>query len=113
MTNLATRLLAWTALAVFPSSLVYTEVAGGDRRATSGWSLSWSDEFNAPDGSTPDLKKWTYDVGGNGWGNHELESYTSRPENAKIVGANLVITARREQHTSADGITQPYTSARL
>jgi beta-glucanase (GH16 family) len=81
--------------------------------STSNWRPTWSDEFNAPDGSTPDPKKWTYDLGGNGWGNHELESYTSRPENAKIVGGNLVVTARQEQYTGADGITQPYTSARL
>ena len=94
------------------SPLVYPEVAGGDRRA-SLWRLTWSDEFNSPDNSTPDPKKWTYDLGGNGFGNHELESYTSRPENVKIVGGNLVITARQEQYTGADGITQPYTSARL
>jgi len=80
---------------------------------TSPWRLTWSDEFNAPDGSTPDRNKWTYDLGGNGWGNHEQESYTARPENAKIVDGNLVITARREEYTGADGITQPYTSARL
>jgi beta-glucanase (GH16 family) len=81
--------------------------------ATSEWHLTWSDEFNTPDGSLPDPKKWTYDLGGNGWGNHELESYTARPENAKIMGGNLVITARQEQYTGVDGITQPYTSARL
>jgi beta-glucanase (GH16 family) len=81
--------------------------------ATSEWRLTWSDEFNTPDGSLPDPKKWTYDLGGNGWGNHELQSYTARPENAKIMAGNLVITARQEQYTGVDGITQPYTSARL
>ena len=81
--------------------------------ATSAWRLAWSDEFNTPDGSTPDPKKWTYDLGGSGWGNRELESYTSRPQNAQIQNGNLVITAIKENHTGADGITQPYTSARL
>jgi hypothetical protein len=36
------------------------------------WTLVWSDEFSAPDGSSPDPAKWTYDLGGKGWGNHEL-----------------------------------------
>jgi beta-glucanase (GH16 family) len=81
--------------------------------SNSTWRPTWSDEFNTPDGSTPDPKKWTYDLGGNGWGNHELESYTARPENARIVGGNLIITARKEEYTGTDGITQPYTSARL
>jgi beta-glucanase (GH16 family) len=81
--------------------------------SNSTWRPTWSDEFNTSDGSTPDPKKWTYDLGGNGWGNHELESYTARPENARIVGGNLIITARKEEYTGTDGITQPYTSARL
>ncbi len=36
---------------------------------SSGYTLVWSDEFNAADGSSPDASKWTYDIGGNGWGN--------------------------------------------
>jgi beta-glucanase (GH16 family) len=78
-----------------------------------GWSLVWSDEFSAPDGSAPDPAKWTYDLGGKGWGNHELESYTNRKENARIEKGNLVITTKKETYTGADGITQNYTSARL
>jgi beta-glucanase (GH16 family) len=81
--------------------------------SASGWTLVWSDEFSTPDGSTPDPKKWTYDLGGKGWGNQELESYTNRPENAHIEKGNLVITARKETYTAADGITRGYTSARL
>jgi beta-glucanase (GH16 family) len=77
------------------------------------WTLAWSDEFNGPDGSSPDPKKWTYDIGGKGWGNHELESYTNRPENAHIEKGNLVITAQKESFTSPDGIKRDYTSARL
>lgn len=75
--------------------------------------LTWSDEFNAPDGSLPDPKKWTYDVGGDGWGNQELESYTNRAENAQINGGNLVITMRKEEWTGPDEHKRPYTSARL
>jgi beta-glucanase (GH16 family) len=53
------------------------------------------------------------ETGGGGWGNNELESYTSRPENAKVQDGNLVITAIQENFTGTDGITRPYTSARL
>jgi beta-glucanase (GH16 family) len=111
--KLALRLLACAVIAAPPPLHVCLDAALGGRRATSHWTLTWSDEFNTLDISTPDPKKWTYDLGGDGWGNHELESYTARPENAKIVGGNLVITARQDQYTGADGITQPYTSARL
>lgn len=77
------------------------------------WTLVWSDEFSGPDGSLPDPKKWTYDIGGKGWGNQELESYTKRLENARIEKGNLVITAQSENYTGADGVTRDYTSARL
>jgi beta-glucanase (GH16 family) len=82
-------------------------------QAPAGWTLAWSDEFSGPDGSLPDSTKWTYDIGGNGWGNHELESYTKRTENARIQGGNLVITAQKETYTGSDGVTLNYTSARL
>ena len=78
-----------------------------------GWTQVWSDDFSGPDGSLPDPKKWTYDIGGDGWGNQELEYYTMRPENARIEKGNLVITARKESFTGADGVTRDYTSARL
>ncbi|MGB7280966.1 MAG: glycoside hydrolase family 16 protein, partial [Candidatus Acidiferrum sp.] len=53
------------------------------------------------------------DLGGAGWGNRELESYTNRLENARIEKGNLVITARKESYTGSDGVTRDYTSARL
>jgi beta-glucanase (GH16 family) len=79
----------------------------------SGWTLVWSDEFNGADGSTPDSSKWTYDTGGKGWGNQELECYTNRPQNAQIKGGDLVITAQKEGITCSDGASNNYTSARL
>jgi beta-glucanase (GH16 family) len=81
--------------------------------AESGWTLVWSDEFNGPDGSRPDPTKWKFDVGGNGWGNHELEYYTSRPENSFIRGGNLVIQAEKETFTNPGDVTRYYTSARM
>ncbi len=81
-----------------------------------GFKLVWSDEFNGADGSSPDASKWTYDtgVGGNGWGNNELETYTNRTKNAQIQGGNLVITAVKETYADpSDGVIRNYTSARL
>jgi hypothetical protein len=48
------------------------------------WSLVWSDEFDGPSGSPVDSSKWSFDIGGNGWGNNELETYTSRTANADL-----------------------------
>lgn len=77
------------------------------------WELTWSDEFNAPNGSPVDSSKWTAETGGNGWGNHELEYYTTDLRNAHQEHGKLDITARRETHTGSDGVTREYTSARL
>ncbi len=73
-----------------------------------GWTLVWSDEFAQPDGSSPDPSKWTYDTGAGGWGNSELEYYTSRTNNARIQNGQLVIEARQESYLGSS-----YTSARL
>src|SRR5580693_9298917 len=72
------------------------------------WQLVWSDEFNQPDGSSPDPTKWTFNTGGGGWGNNELEYYTSRTNNARIVGGQLVIEADQESYGGSS-----YTSARM
>ena len=79
----------------------------------SRWKLIWSDEFNGPDGSRPDESKWKFEVGGNGWGNEELEYYTSRAENSFVQGGNLVIRALKETFTGPDHVTRGYTSARM
>jgi beta-glucanase (GH16 family) len=78
-----------------------------------GWKLVWSDEFKQRNGSAPDPAKWDYALGGNGWGNQELETYTDRRGNSHIEHGKLVITARRENFTGKDGIKREYTSARL
>jgi beta-glucanase (GH16 family) len=81
--------------------------------AASGYTLVWSDEFSSANGSQPDSSKWIYDIGGDGWGNQELEYYTNRPQNAWIENGNLVITAKQENYKGSDGVTRSYTSARL
>ena len=76
---------------------------------STGWNLVWSDEFNGPAGTAVDATKWTFDVGGTGWGNSELEYYTSGTNNAAMDGTgNLVITAKQQ---SQGGMN--YTSARI
>ncbi len=73
--------------------------------------LIWSDEFDGPAGASPDPSKWRFDLGGGGWGNRELEDYSSKPSNAALNGrGDLVITAR--QGNSREPVTR-YTSARL
>jgi len=71
--------------------------------------LVWSDEFNGAAGTALDTTKWTYDVGGNGWGNSELEYYTNGTANAALDGnGNFAITIKKE---SMSGMN--YTSARV
>ena len=77
------------------------------------WKLTWSDEFNGSNGSAIDRSKWVVEAGGTGWGNHELEYYTTRPQNAFIKDGTLVIQARRENYRGTDGVSRNYTSARL
>lgn len=76
--------------------------------AVTGWHLIWSDEFNQSDGAAPDVRKWGYDVGGSGWGNGELEYYTSRTNNARLEDGMLVLEARQEKFHGSS-----ITSARL
>lgn len=68
--------------------------------------LIWSDEFNT-DGA-PSSTNWGYDIGAGGWGNGELQYYTSRSENVIQQSGNLVITAKKELYNGSN-----YTSARL
>ena len=69
--------------------------------------LIWQDEFNY--NGLPNKEKWSYDVGGHGWGNGEKQYYTeNRLENARVEDGVLYITARKEEYEKND-----YTSARL
>lgn len=70
--------------------------------------LVWSDEFDV--NGAPDPKKWTYDLGtgSNGWGNAELQYYTSRAQNVIVQGGVLKIKAMKESYSGS-----AYTSARI
>lgn len=69
--------------------------------------LVWSDEFNYK--GLPDSTKWSYDVGGSGWGNNELQYYTFKQEgNARVENGHLIIEAKKENIEK-----NAYSSARL
>jgi beta-glucanase (GH16 family) len=75
--------------------------------ARGAWQLSWSDEF---DGSSINATNWTYETGNgrDGWGNNELEYYTSRPQNAYVSNGILHIVALKEAYSGFH-----YTSAKI
>jgi beta-glucanase (GH16 family) len=71
------------------------------------WQPVWCDEFDV-DG-LPSSDHWAYDVGGDGWGNGELQYYTdSDLDNAFVQDGILNIQAIKEQYDD-----NSYTSARL
>ena len=67
--------------------------------------IVWTDEF---DGAAIKTNIWTYDLGNNGWGNNELENYTSRTNNAFVTNGLLHIVAQKEAYGGSS-----YTSARI
>jgi beta-glucanase (GH16 family) len=87
--------------------------------APEDWTLAWSDEFDAPAGTAADPRNWTYETGGWGWGNDELQYYSDSTDNAAHDGeGNMVITTRAVEDPAASGLECwygpcEYTSARL
>ncbi|NNE65538.1 MAG: glycoside hydrolase family 16 protein [Pyrinomonadaceae bacterium] len=83
----------------------------------SKWSLTWSDEFQGPAGSGIDKTKWSYRIGGGGWGNKEFQYYTDSTKNSFHDGhGNLVIKAIEEGSPAGTKCWYGkcrYTSARL
>ncbi|MEV8368022.1 carbohydrate binding domain-containing protein [Microbacterium sp. NPDC064584] len=83
------------------------------------WTLAWSDEFDAPAGTRADSRYWSYETGGWGWGNDELQYYSDSTDNAAHDGeGNMVITTRAVEEPAASGLECwygpcEYTSARL
>lgn len=59
-----------------------------------GWTLAFSDEFDTPGPLDP--SKWGYELGY--IRNNEAQYYTSRLENVRAEGGNLVIEARKEAY---------------
>ena len=82
--------------------------------ASPKWELTLDQTFDGPKGQAPDTKVWGHDLGGGGYGNNELESYTDGAANAFLDGeGHLIIEARKEPTTGKDGIARDYSSARI
>ncbi len=79
-----------------------------EQTVTTFSNLILEDNFDV-DGA-PDPSIWSYDIGTGetGWGNNELQYYTSRSENVSVQNGYLLITARKEVFEGS-----AYTSARL
>lgn len=69
------------------------------------YQLVWSDEFDYE--GAVDTSKWSFNTGGGGWGNQELQYYTEEG-NAWVEDDKLIIELRKEEQGS-----NRYTSARL
>jgi hypothetical protein len=61
-----------------------------------GYVLVWEDDFSTA--GAPDADKWSYDTGGDGWGNQELQYYTDRTVNANVQNGFLYLEARKEAY---------------
>ena len=87
----------------------YTPIVAADGPITPdnypGMKLVWADEF---DGSSLNLDNWTYELGGGGWGNSELETYTNTPINSFVSDGKLSIVATKNysNYNSARIITK-------
>lgn len=73
----------------------------------------WQDEFDQPVGSGPDASKWIHDLGDNGWGNKELQTYTDSRENSFVVADPLATNGRALVLKAVRTGAGSYTSARL
>lgn len=122
MDNVGLVLVEDTSIVSVAGMDAQTDVAEVDESITwdsREWELVWSDEFEGEAGTPIDADSWTCEIGGEGWGNNELEYYTDRVENVSLDGdGNLAIVAREEnpedyschygecEYTSARCITQ-------
>lgn len=81
-----------------------TETASGVDSSGNTRTLLWADEFDGTS-TTPDPAIWTYDIGGGGWGNGEVETYTNSRTNSYVSDGTLKIVAVKSGSS--------WTSARL
>jgi beta-glucanase (GH16 family) len=90
-------------------AVVIPDISGSPRAE-----YAFSDDFNGPAGSAPDPSRWTYDIGGGGWGNDELEIYTDSRANSFLDGqSHLVIRATKVVTWKGGTPRTTYYSARL
>ncbi|MGB1874165.1 MAG: glycoside hydrolase family 16 protein [Akkermansiaceae bacterium] len=74
------------------------------------WVMVWRDEFN---GDRLDPSKWVREENGYGGGNFERQFYSTDTKYCHTSDGTLKISVYRDPHTTVDGKTQPYCSARI
>jgi len=112
---LKTRIISLLTVCALIISIMTTMQFTPAYAAAGDWQLSWSDEFNGAAGTGVDTSKWSYETGGGGWGNGELENYTNRTDNVYMEqdpsdtnNRFLTIKAIKENYGGSQ-----YTSGRL
>ena len=80
------------------------------RQLAKQWVMVWNDDFN---GNQLDTSKWAREENGYGGGNNERQFYSANNKYCHVKNGNLNISVYRDPHTTVDGKTQPYTSARI
>src|ERR1700760_911285 len=69
------RMISLRRIVAITAVMAAVWMAGGVSLQAQVWNIQWSDEFNAASGTAPSSSTWTFDTGGGGWGNGELEVY--------------------------------------
>lgn len=91
MPSFATVLTRTTTMA-----LVATLATSESHEAQEEPAVLWQDNFDGAAGTTPNSLYWSYDTGAGGWGNFELQEYTTT--NADVSAGTLKIEARRSNN---------------
>ncbi len=89
----------WGLILIFSSTCAFSQNKS-ERK------LIWQDEFDYT--GKPNPEKWSYDIGGHGWGNQEKQFYTNESSNSFVENGILKITAKKESKEN-----NTFTSARL
>ena len=98
--------------AIGPCCVLVVLVTGAraeEEKSEKDWKLVWSDEFK---GDQLDFSKWGVEENAFGGGNSELQLYTDRKQNVRVVDGHLIIEARKD-NPSVSGTNRPYSSGRV
>ena len=74
------------------------------------WVMVWADEF---EGDDLDFTKWEKEENNYGGGNNERQAYRTDSKYCFVRDGLLNMAVNRDPHTTSDGKTQPYSSARI
>ena len=99
MNKITTSTACLWLLAIAQSSSNTVLAATGD--------ILWRDEFDddAATANRPNSEYWSYDTGGGGWGNGELQVYTEASSNVVVENGLLKIIARKDESSSPTTFT--------